>query len=132
MTRAPAEIDRLGPMTEDPSRTPPPLPAYQPPEQQTGLDAAERKRALERLAQKREFRTHLVIYWLVMTLLITIWLITTGPGSAFWPIWPMLGWGLGVAIHGVTVFSDREPTEDEIEAEAARLRARRARGHLED
>ena len=47
------------------------------------------------------FRTHLTMYGLVMLLLVAIWLLTT-PGGYFWPIWPMLGWGFGVAAHGVT------------------------------
>lgn len=128
-------------MTEDPSRPPPPIPAYDPgavPAQQdreiraagTASDALaehERERALKRLTAKREFRTHLTVYWLVMTLLMAIWLITTGWGEYFWPIWPMLGWGLGVAIHGATVYLDREPSEEEIAAEVARLQQRRQR-----
>lgn len=135
-------------MTEDPSRPPPPIPAYDPevvPTRQdrevraTGDAAAttdapgtadalaehERERALERLKAKREFMTHLTIYWLVMTFLVVIWLVTMGWGEYFWPIWPMLGWGLGVAIHGASLHLDREPSEEEIAAEVARLQQRR-------
>ena len=35
-----------------------------------------------------------------MALLVTIWLLTT-PGGYFWPVWPMLGWGIGLASHGL-------------------------------
>jgi hypothetical protein len=39
-------------------------------------------------------RTHERTYVAVMLLLVAIWAIT-GAGY-FWPIWPMLGWGIGV------------------------------------
>lgn len=51
------------------------------------------RRAAARLA----VRLHAVMYALTMLLLVTIWAIT--PGSYFWPVWPTLGWGLGVAVH---------------------------------
>lgn len=141
-------------MTEDPSAQRPPIPPYDPAArsseqdspsgpaptpaaaersetERAGLDEVERKQALKRLQQKREFRTHLTVYWLVMTLLVAIWLLTGGWGSYFWPVWPMLGWGLAVAIHGGTLVTEREPTEEEIAAEAARMRARRERRRLD-
>jgi hypothetical protein len=43
-----------------------------------------------------EIRTYLA----VMALLWTIWLVTAVAGGGLyhpWPIWPMLGWGIGVA-----------------------------------
>jgi hypothetical protein len=39
-------------------------------------------------------RTHERTYVAVMALLVAIWALT-GMGY-FWPIWPMLGWGIGV------------------------------------
>jgi hypothetical protein len=39
-------------------------------------------------------RTHERTYVAVMLLLVAIWALT-GAGY-FWPIWPMLGWGIGV------------------------------------
>jgi hypothetical protein len=46
------------------------------------------------------FRRHLTSYLLVMALLVAIWLLTD-PGGYFWPIWPMLGWGFGLAWHAI-------------------------------
>jgi hypothetical protein len=46
------------------------------------------------------FRAHATSYLLVMALLVTIWLLTS-PGGYFWPVWPMLGWGVGLASHGL-------------------------------
>jgi hypothetical protein len=43
-------------------------------------------------------RTHERTYVAVMLLLVAIWALT-GMGY-FWPIWPMLGWGIGVLADG--------------------------------
>lgn len=92
----------------------------------------DRQRALESLEAKAEFRGHLTIYLLVMALLVGIWAFSTGFSGFFWPIFPMMGWGLGVAIHGVSLGWDKEPTEEEINAEIERLRRRQSRGRLEE
>jgi hypothetical protein len=47
--------------------------------------------------ERREFREHLGSYLRIMALLVAIWALT-GMGY-FWPIWPMLGWGIAVAMH---------------------------------
>jgi hypothetical protein len=49
--------------------------------------------ALARPPRPRD-RTHERTYVAVMLLLVAIWALT-GAGY-FWPIWPMLGWGIGV------------------------------------
>jgi hypothetical protein len=46
---------------------------------------------------RAEFREHLRTYLGVMALLIAIWALT-GMGY-FWPVWPALGWGIGIASH---------------------------------
>ena len=43
------------------------------------------------------FRMHLAIYVLVNVMLVGIW--AAGGGGYFWPIWPILGWGIGVGSH---------------------------------
>lgn len=60
-------------------------------------EAAERARAAARAA----LRPHLASYASVMLLLVTIWLAIglSGGGWYPWPIWPALGWGIGVASH---------------------------------
>jgi hypothetical protein len=51
---------------------------------------------------ERSFKAHATSYLLVMALLVAIWLLTT-PGGYFWPIWPALGWGIGLASHGLAI-----------------------------
>jgi len=49
-------------------------------------------------------REHVTVYVLVMLFLVVIWAVTDF-GGYFWPIWPILGWGLGVASHALGVTS---------------------------
>ena len=46
---------------------------------------------------RSERRAHVAVYLRVMLLLVVIWALT-GAGY-FWPVWPMLGWGIGVLMH---------------------------------
>jgi hypothetical protein len=53
---------------------------------------------LHELARKRvEFRKHLVVYCVIIGFLWALWFIT-GQGY-IWPVWPMGGWGVGLAFH---------------------------------
>jgi hypothetical protein len=44
------------------------------------------------------FAAHLRVYLAVISLLVAIWALT-GMGHP-WPVWPALGWGIGLAAHG--------------------------------
>ena len=92
--------------------------------------AAERSdlrlEAIGRLRKRRDFRTHLTAYVLVNFLLISIWLVVGITAGAWfpWPVFPLLGWGIGLAFHARAVY---EPPIDEaaIQEEMDRLRERR-------
>jgi 2TM domain len=64
-----------------------------------------REAAIKRVKAKRGFRLHVAIYALVNLLLIVIWALT-GAGY-FWPIWPILGWGIAVGVHYWAMFQRR-------------------------
>jgi hypothetical protein len=49
---------------------------------------------------------HVRTFLLVNALLVSIWLLT-GAGY-FWPMWPFLGWGVGLAAHALAG-DDPEP-----------------------
>lgn len=57
------------------------------------------------------FKITALSYLAVNCLLIFIWYFTTGFNSYFWPKWPLLAWGFGLAIqyfhayYGNNVFS---------------------------
>jgi hypothetical protein len=45
------------------------------------------------------FQLHAVTYVVVNIMLVLIWLASAG-GGYFWPVWPIICWFPGLAIHG--------------------------------
>ncbi|MBJ3764509.1 2TM domain-containing protein [Maribius pontilimi] len=64
--------------------------------------AQDYERARARAKAKFEFYVHVLIYAAVIGLLATINMITSS--GTIWFIWPLIGWGLAVALHGARVF----------------------------
>ncbi len=62
----------------------------------------EERAALEYVRDIKAFYINLWSYVIVMTVLLIINLLT-GP-RYIWVVWPALGWGIGVLMHGLTVF----------------------------
>lgn len=61
--------------------------------------------ALERLAQRRArakmgWYAHASVYLLVNLLLVAL----SASSGRHWAVFPALGWGLGLLVHGVSVF----------------------------
>lgn len=97
----------------------------QPPGQQPAPQSYDddlRRRAEKQLKRRAQFRQHLSSYLVVNGLLVAIWAVT-GRGY-FWPIWPILGWGVGLAFDALSLRDSGPPTPAQIEAEAERLRRR--------
>ncbi|MES2004607.1 MAG: 2TM domain-containing protein [Bacteroidota bacterium] len=64
------------------------------------LTEQQRDEELWQIAKARaSFRLSLAAYLFVNAFLIAIWFFSAGPGTYFWPIWPMIGWGLGMAFQ---------------------------------
>ena len=79
----------------------------------------QREQAVRRIRSKREFGVHLTVYVAVNAFLVVIWSMT-GAGY-FWPVWPMLGWGIAVVIHALRVYmGPGEITEAQIDRELRR------------
>jgi class 3 adenylate cyclase len=70
----------------------------------TDLPSRESARR-HRGALTTSFRIHLSIYVVVNVMLIGIW--AASGGGYFWPIWPILGWGIGVGCHGAPLLARR-------------------------
>ncbi len=90
-------------------------------------DVELRRLAIRRADMKLAFRSHLFAYVLVNAGLVVINLITSP--DYWWFVWPMMGWGLGLLAHGVTVYMDGESMRDRlIEQEFEKLRKSRVSG----
>ena len=83
-------------------------------------DDALRDTAVRRLRKKRDFGIHALVYLLVNGFLVVIWAVTSG--DFFWPIFPILGWGIGVAGNAWEVFVRKPITDAEVDREEKRLR----------
>ena len=57
---------------------------------------------MEYVRDIKSFYTHAIQYGLVMLLLLVINLMTNP--DYLWVIWPAMGWGIGLLIHGLNVF----------------------------
>jgi len=62
----------------------------------------EYAKARERATAKYGFFVHAGVYAAVMILLVFINLVTSP--RAIWFVWPLIGWGFAVVLHGVRVF----------------------------
>lgn len=81
----------------------------------------EKDQELWQIAEKRvAFKRHLITYLLVNTLLVALWFfgsINTGRDKHFWPIWPILGWGIGIVFSYVDAYGKSKllSTQNEFE-----------------
>jgi len=78
--------------------------------------------AAAQVEKKQDFTIHLAAYLAVNAFLVVIWAVS---GGGFWPIFPIVGWGIGLALHAWSVFGRNPMTsEARISAEEDRLRAK--------
>jgi hypothetical protein len=66
-----------------------------------------RRRAAQVKAARLSVRIHLGVYLAVSLLMLGIW-AAVGLGGGdwyFWPVWPIMGWGIGVASHAIPIWA---------------------------
>jgi hypothetical protein len=87
-------------------------------------DVASREHAIKRLKKRRDFYGHLLVYALVNAVLVAIWAVTNLHGF-FWPIFPILGWGIGVVLNAWDVYRNDAFSEEQIQREIEHLQRHR-------
>ena len=81
-----------------------------------------RDRAITRLKKQGDFKIHLFMYLMVNAFLVVIWAMT---GAAFfWPVFPIIGWGIGVVANAWDAYGTDVPSESQIRDEMNRLQHR--------
>ena len=65
-------------------------------------ESEEYSKARQRAEAKYRFFIHAGVYAAVMTLIVIINLVTSP--QQVWFVWPLIGWGFAVVLHGVRVF----------------------------
>lgn len=83
---------------------------------------ALRERAIKRLKKRQDFHGHLLIYALVNSFFVVIWAVVNHH-VFFWPVFPMVGWGIGVVMNAWDVYRDDELDEARIREEIERLKS---------
>lgn len=81
-------------------------------------DDERRRAAIRRVQAKKSAQYHLATYLGVNVLLVVIWAIS-GMGY-FWPVFPIVFWGFGLAAHAWAVYGAKPITEAEIQREMER------------
>lgn len=88
-----------------------PLSDLQEPDMQSYVDqpttvkslSPEEEKVFNEVKNLRSFYQHLIGYALTMALLAVInWIVTP---DYWWVVWPMLGWGIGIVSHAISIFS---------------------------
>ena len=87
-------------------------------------DQTARDRAVTRLKKRRDFRGHLLVYVLVNTFLVVIWTVTDAHGF-FWPVFPIVGWGIGVVMNAWDVYGAQDFSEEQIHRQMQRMERHR-------
>jgi hypothetical protein len=64
-----------------------------------------------RARARAAFQRHLFSYLWVNGLLVVIWALTNF-GGYFWPVWAMIGWGIGLGSHAFAVYGPRADEDD--------------------
>jgi len=62
-------------------------------------------RAVKRVKELKEFYIHVGVYLIVNAGLFGINMLSSR--DSLWFYWPLLGWGIGVVIHGFSVYAER-------------------------
>ncbi len=75
-----------------------------------------RERAVKRLKKRRDFYAHVLVYLLVNAFLVVIWWVTTS-GGFFWPVFPIVGWGIAVVMNAWDVYFSEDISEEDIQRE---------------
>jgi hypothetical protein len=84
----------------------------------TPSEAEARAEARKRVTSRRDFGSHLVVFVVVNSCLVTVWALT-GAGY-FWPAWWIGFWAMGLILHAWEAFARRPVTEKDIDAELRR------------
>jgi fatty acid desaturase len=86
-----------------------------------------RKKAEKRVEETQGFKANLISYVVVNLVIFIIWLVIALAGGTWFPwfLFPLLGWGIGIAFHGWSVYSDRygESNEKRVQEEMERMKA---------
>jgi hypothetical protein len=95
-------------------------------DEEASIEREIRRKAEKRVHAKVGFYWHFMVFVMTMAAVVAINLHYTP--QRLWFVWPLCGWGAGLLMHAFATFQARGMTEDMVQAEIRRERARRQLG----
>jgi hypothetical protein len=82
-----------------------------------------REQALTRIKKRRDFKAHVLVYTLVNSVIWGIWVAIGISSHSWWPwpVFPTLGWGIGLVMNAWDVYVRKPITAEELEHEMESL-----------
>lgn len=89
-------------------------------------DAELREAARARLKAKNDFKVMIAVFAVIIVVLLAIWYFSGGPGTYFWPVWPIIGMSIAAVFVGLDAYgvTRRYITESDIDAEVGKMTRR--------
>jgi hypothetical protein len=81
--------------------------------------AAFREREARKILRRRAFWVHAAVYIATNLSVFVVWVLVGGGHP--WFLYPLLGWGIGLAAHGAVAFLLESPHDLVLEREQQRL-----------
>lgn len=88
----------------------------------TNVPSDSRAAARKRLEEQRGFVPHLIVYLVVNAGLVLVWAMTIGPDGFFWPVFPIVFWGVGIVLHAWSAYFSKPITDADVDEELERMR----------
>ena len=82
-----------------------------------------RDAARKRIKGRRDFWTMVLIFIVVTVLLNVLWFVNIPADGYYWPMWPMIGFGIAIVFTAISTFGpgSRPITEERIDEEIRRM-----------
>ncbi|MFZ0012588.1 MAG: 2TM domain-containing protein [Acidimicrobiia bacterium] len=75
------------------------------------MNIQPRQQAIQRIRARQQFYLHLAFFLAMNVSLVAVW--ARSGALFFWPIWAMIGWGIGVVSHASHVYGWQWPINEE-------------------
>ena len=66
---------------------------------------------------RASFKRAFASYFVLNGFLVGVWFFSSGPGSYFWPIWSMMGWGIALAFQYYNAYDGNRTSSTQREYE---------------
>jgi hypothetical protein len=80
-----------------------------------------RETAIRRIKARNGFKIHFLVYLIINGISVMSWAVSEAgkplPAGFFWPVFLIVGWGVGLVAHGYAVYRGNAYPEEQIQRE---------------